>query len=117
MQEKNDLNAISSLPLQGVYQVPHIVGDEIYYRLKRVVIGINIEIKRASHEMIGAVGKVELQRRCHTLAVEEINQAVHPSVAVYHNAVTYAGGLGDVFGYHSVGILQILTQVVIDSLI
>ena len=109
MQEKNDSNAISSLPLQGVYQVPHIVGDEICYRLKRVVIGINIEIKRASHEMIGAVGKVELQRRCHALAVKEINQAVHPPVAVYHNAVTYAGGLGDVLGYHSVGLYSLIS--------
>ena len=41
--------------------MPHIIGDEIDDRLKRVVIWSEIEIKRAAQEMFGAIGEIELQ--------------------------------------------------------
>ena len=88
--------------------MPHVVGDEIDDRLQRVVVRNDVEIERAAQKMLCAVGKVELQRRCHTFPVEEINESVNISLLINYNAVADAGCLAYVLGYHNISVFKIL---------
>ena len=56
-------------PLESVDNVVDVFADKIDDGLHRVVVGLEVEIERAAHEVAGAVGEVELQGGGHAFAV------------------------------------------------
>ena len=96
------------LPLKRINHVVDVFADEVDDGLHRVVVGLEVEIEGAAHEVAGAVGEVELHRGGHTFAIHLDEEAVDMVLIVDDQAVAHAVGFLQVLGDHGVDILQIL---------
>ena len=70
-----------------------ILSDEVDDGLHRVVVGLEVEVEGAAHEVAGAVGEVELHRGGHAFAVHLDEEAVNVVLFVDNQAVAHAVGL------------------------
>jgi len=95
----------------------NVFPDEVNHGLHRVVVGLEIEIERTTHEVSGAVGEVELHRSGYTFAVHFDKEAVNIMFFVENQAVAHAIGLLQMLGDHRVDIFKIFAQIAVYGLV
>ena len=89
-------------PLEIINHVVDVFSDEVDDGLERVVVGLEVEVERPAHEIVGAVGEVELQWCGHCFAVHLDEHAINVMFFVDNQAVADAVGFLKVFGQHGV---------------
>ena len=92
----------------------HVFSDAADDGLHGVVVGQEVEIQCAAHEIMRAVGEVKLKRCRHPLAVHLDKHAVALVLVVDDEAVAHAVCLLQVLGDHGVHVVKILSKVAFD---
>ena len=104
--EPSDLSS-ELLPLKGLNHVVDVLPDEADDGLHRVVVGLEVEVKRTTDEVFRAVGEVELHRGGHTLAIHFDEETVNLVLIVDNQAVAHAVGLLQVLDDHGVHVFEV----------
>ena len=105
------------LPFKGLNQMVDVGADEVDDGLHRVVVGLEVEVEGTAHEVLGAIGEVELHRGGHAFAVHLDEEAVNVMFFVDNQAVAYAIGFLQVLGDHGVHVFQIFAQIAVYRLV
>lgn len=102
-------------PLESINYVVDVFSDEVDDGLERVVVGLEVEVERPAHEVVGAVGEVELQWCGHGFAVHLDEHAINVMFFVDNQAVADAVGFLKVFGQHGVHVFKVFAQIVFNG--